>query len=217
MAGSPLSALRRVATIVGAVALVGYPVAVFFALQRFSPRVAALLLLAVMLPSAIARLRSYDRAAMRSLALVPVVAATLLVLSAVLGSTRFALLLPAAINATLLVAFATTLVRPPPIIERFARLVVDDLSEAELRWCRGWTWGWSAFFFVNGGVALALALGGSLLAWTTWTGLVGYIAMGTLFGIEYTLRKRRFGRFGDHALDRFLRWSFRTLRLSHPP
>jgi uncharacterized membrane protein len=209
MAGSALPVLRRLATIAGAVALVGYPVAVWFALDTFSPRVAVLLLLAVMLPSAIARLRSVDRAAVRSLALVPVVAAALLVVAALLGSTRFALLLPAAINATLLVAFASTLVRGPPLIERFARLTVDDLTEAELRWCRAWTWAWSAFFVVNGGIALTLALSGSLWAWTTYNGLIGYIAMGTLFGIEYTVRKYRFGRLGDHALDRLLRWSFR--------
>ena len=121
-----------------------------------------------------------------------------------LGSTRFALLLPVAINATLLVAFASTLFRGPPLIERFARLTVNDLSEAELRWCRGWTIAWSAFFVVNGGVALALALAGSLWAWTAYNGLVSYIAMGMLFGIEYTVRKYRFGRFGDHALDRML-------------
>lgn len=206
--------LRRVPTIVGAVALVGYPVAVFFALDTFSPRIAALILLAVMLPSAIARLRGLDRAAMRSLAVVPIVAASLLVLAVVLGSTRFALLLPAAINATLLVAFASTLLRGPPLIERFARLQVSDLSEAELRWCRGWTIAWSIFFVVNGGIALALALRGSLWAWTAYNGLVGYIAMGTLFGIEYTVRKYRFGRLGDHALDRLLRWCFRTVRPS---
>jgi uncharacterized membrane protein len=217
MAGLALPALRRIATIAGAVVLIGYPVAVWFALGSFSPRVAALLLLAVMLPSAIARLRRFDRAAMRSLALVPVVAAALLLLAAVLGSTHFALLLPAAINATLLFAFASTLWRGPPIIERFARLTVDDLTEAELRWCRGWTFGWSAFFVVNGGIALTLALAGSLWAWTTYNGLIGYIAMGMLFGIEYTVRKYRFGRLGDHALDRLLRRSFRTVRATEHP
>jgi uncharacterized membrane protein len=213
MATAARPALRHLASIVGAVALVGYPVAVFFALDAFSPRVAVLLLLCVMLPSAVARVRSFNRAAMRSLAVVPIVAAALLLLAAALGSTRFALLLPAAINGTLLVAFATTLVRDPPIIERFARLTVDDLNDAELRWCRGWTWGWSAFFLVNGGIALALALWGSLWAWTVYNGLVGYIAMGMLFGIEYTVRKYRFGRWGDHALDRTLRRLFGT---AHP-
>lgn len=209
-------ALRRAASIVGAVALVGYPVAAWFLLGSFSPRVAALLLLTVMAPSAIARLRGLDRAAMRSLALVPIVAATILLLAALIGSTRFTLLLPTAINATLFVAFAPTLWRGPPLVERFARLTVSDLGEAELRWCRSWTFVWSIFFVVNGGIALALALGGSLFAWTAYTGIVGYIAMGMLFGIEYTVRKYRFGRLGDHALDRSLRWLFRTVRPTEP-
>jgi uncharacterized membrane protein len=76
---------------------------------------------------------------------------------------------------------------------------------------------WSAFFVVNGGIALALAVGGWLLAWAAYNGVVGYIAMGMLFGIEYTVRKYRFGRLGDHALDRGLRWIFSTVRPTERP
>jgi uncharacterized membrane protein len=148
---------------------------------------------------------------------VPVVAALLLVLAVVLGSSTSAMLLPTAINATLLVTFAATLPNGPPMIERFARLVVDDLSDAELRWCRAWTWIWVGFFAVNGSVALGLTLWASLPVWTAYNGVIGYMAMGMLFGIEYTVRKFRFGRLGDHVLDRALARAFRTVRKREAP
>ena len=62
----------------------------------------------------------------------------------------------------------------------------------------------AAFFLVNGGIALALARLPTMDAWTTYNGLVAYLLMGTMFGVEYSVRKYRFGRLGTHALDRLL-------------
>ncbi|MCA9707283.1 MAG: hypothetical protein KDK70_15630 [Myxococcales bacterium] len=203
------------ASVTFGVAAVGYPIAAYFAFRHLSPRVASAVLLAVFVPAAVSRLSARTRAALAPLALLPVLTVVLLLASAALGSTGLALLVPGLINATLLLSFGATLVWGPPIIERFARLQVDDLTPAELRWCRGWTWGWSAFFLVNGGIALALARLPTMDAWTTYNGLVAYLLMGTMFGVEYSVRKYRFGRLGTHALDRLLRRTFEALGRSH--
>ncbi|MEM9457076.1 MAG: hypothetical protein AAGF11_23055 [Myxococcota bacterium] len=210
---------KRIASIASSVvfgvALVGYPVVAYFAFRHLSPRVASAVLLVVFIPAAVSRLSARSRAALAPLAMLPLVTVGLLLGSAALGSTGLALLVPVLVNATLLLAFGATLVSGPPMIERFARLQVDDLQPAELRWCRGWTLGWSAFFLVNGSIALYLSQLPTMEAWTTYNGLVAYILMGTMFGVEYSVRKYRFGRLGTHLLDRILRRTFEAL--GHPP
>lgn len=205
-----------IASVLFGVAVVGYPVAAYFAFRHLSPKMAAAVLLAVFIPAAISRLGARTRAALAPLAMLPLLTVGLLLGSAVLGSARLALLVPVLISATLLVAFALTLFRGPPMIERFARLQVDDLAPAELRWCLAWTWGWSAFFLVNGTIALVLSLQPTMDAWTTYNGLVAYALMGTMFGVEYSIRKYRFGRLGTHPLDRLLRRAFEAFGHTSP-
>jgi len=208
--------------------MVAYPVGVYLAFTRLSPAAAAGLLALLFVPAVVTRLRrpgteARQRAgpaalrALAPLALLPLATVGLLLAAAALGSAAPALLVPVAVNTGLLLAFGSTLWRGPPMIERFARLQVEDLGDAELRWCRGWTWGWSAFFVINGTTALVLALRLDLEAWATYNGLVAYALMGMLFAAEYVLRKRRFGRLGDHLLDRLLRRAFARLRTGASP
>jgi len=98
------------------------------------------------------------------------------------------------------------------MIERFARLQVQDLSAAELGWCRRWTFIWCAFFTANGLAALALALAAPLAWWTLYNGLLAYGLIGLLCAGEYVLRKRRFGRFSDTLPDRLLATLLRRRR-----
>ena len=160
-------------------------------------------------PVALGRLRSLfrdtDRSAVKTMAIVPVVAFTAFGLGALLDSAGFVLAAPVAINGVLLAAFGSTLRSGSrPMIERFARLTVNDLAEAELRWCRGWTWAWTLFFVSNGAIAAALAVAAPLSWWTVYNGLIAYVLMGLMFAAEYVPRKLRFGRWGDHLLDRVL-------------
>jgi uncharacterized membrane protein len=119
---------------------------------------------------------------------------------------------PVLINAGLLATFAATLRRPPPMIERFARLQDPDLRPAEVAWCRLWTWLWRGYFTVNACISALHATRGSLWSWTTYNGLVSYLIAGTLFGVEYSIRKYRFGRLGVHWLDRSLGRIFSVFR-----
>jgi uncharacterized membrane protein len=189
--------------VVGVVAVVAYPVAVWLGLSRLAIRPLALVLLAVLLPTQLARLR-LDRRQILSLLPVPAGVAALLVLAAVVEDRRFVLSLPVLVNAVLLTGFAASL-RSVPLVERFARAQVgDDLSAGEVRYCRTVTLVWSAFFLGNALVSLALALFGTVAAWTLWCGLLSYVAMGCLFAAELVVRKVRFRRLGPGPLDRLL-------------
>lgn len=220
-----MRALGIAAGVLTGVALVAYPMFVFWAFTHWEPRYASLALLAVLAPVALMRLRaltkgnaavpdpcSGDDTARRSpgqqvkaLAVIPLVAFTAFALGAVLNNAGFVLAAPVAINVVLLGAFGSTLRRgSEPMIERFARLTVHDLQPGEQRWCRGWTVVWCAFFAMNASTAAALALWAPLSWWTVYNGLIAYLLMGVLFAAEYVPRKRKFGRLGGHPLDRVL-------------
>lgn len=177
------------------IAVVAYPVVVWLGLREQSPRLIAAVLLCVMAPVAAWRLRKSNREAMRGLAIVPLVTVVVLSLSAALDTAGFLLAVPVVINTIFLCVFGATLrARSVPMIERFARLQVADLSPEQQAWCRLWTVIWCVFFAANATTALVLALTAPLAWWATWNGLVAYVLMGILFAVEWTVRRRRFHR-----------------------
>lgn len=194
VAAGPTGGGRAALRIAGAAAVILYPPLVWLGLSQGSPRTAALVLLACVVPAAVLKLRGSDRAALRGLAYLPLITVALLVLGAALDSAGFVLAVPSAINAGFLLAFGSTL-RPgvQPMVERFARLTLDDPTAEQRAWCRLWTWIWCAFFVVNGSIAAGLALWAELPLWATYNGLVAYLLSGSLLATEWVLRRRRFG------------------------
>lgn len=194
---SRLRVLLHIAAIAGAV---GYPLIVYTGLTRLGARSSAWMLLALALMHTILRSLQLQRVAWRSAPAIPLCASAFL-----LDDQRYVLATPVLINAALFATFFSTLRGPVPLVERFARMQVRDLSAEERVYCRSVTKLWSAFFVFNGGTAGALALLGSLELWTLYTGLVSYILVGLLAASEYTVRKYRFGRYGNGLHDRMLR------------
>lgn len=99
-------------------------------------------------------------------------------------------LYPLLINAVMLSVFAYTLISPPSMIERFARLREPDLPAQAIAYTRRVTQVWCGFFIINGLIALATALWASEAAWSLYNGLIAYLLMGLLFGGEYLFRLR---------------------------
>lgn len=185
-----------------AVFAIAYPMIVYLGLTRLGTRFAACGLVAVSVVHTIVQSRQRQRIAWRNLLVLPLCLAAFW-----LDDRRYMLAMPVLMNSALFAMFFGSLygTSAVPICERFARMQVPDLTLAEQVYCRSITKVWSAFFVVNGGIAAALAVLGKLDAWTLYTGLIAYILIGTLAGTEYTVRKYRFGRYGDGPLDRMLR------------
>jgi len=97
-------------------------------------------------------------------------------------------LYPVLMNLTLLIAFSASLVRAPSVIEQFARVLEPDLPASGVRYTWWVTLTWSVFFLLNGLIALWVALTGSWGAWGLYNGVIAYIAMAVLFGVEYAVR-----------------------------
>ena len=194
--------------IVSAILGLAYPVAIYLALQRWEPRQVALLGLALLaLRTALVsrrRLISYARA----LAGPALAVGATLALAALLNHPLALLLTPPAVSFALLASFAQSLRGPMPVIERFARIVVPDLSDEEIAYCRTTTLVWCAFFALNGCIEVGLALGARIEVWTLYTGLVSYLLIGTLFAAEFVYRHWRFRRYVGAPTDVVLRKIF---------
>ena len=162
---------------------VAYPLAVYYGLQHVSPRIMAAAL------AAIIGLRLLTDRQRRFLP----VGLVLLVFSAVaiwrddLTTLR---LYPVLVNLVMLGLFSWTLLFPPSLIERLARLKEPDLPPSGVRYTRRVTQVWCGFFVLNGSIAAYTALYSSLATWTLYNGLISYLLMGTLFGGEFLLRLR---------------------------
>lgn len=160
-----------------------YPLVVYLALGRFEPRWLALLLLALALLRAIAT--------RQAVWLVAAAGAAVLALMATIFNQALPLkLYPALVNAVMLAVFAASLIFPPSVVERIARLTEPDLPPRAVIYTRRVTQIWCVFFVVNGSLALSTALWASDRTWALYNGGIAYVLMGGLFGIEWLVRQR---------------------------
>ena len=97
---------------------------------------------------------------------------------------------PAIINAAMLLLFSWSLLSPPSLIERLARIQHPDLPPEGIVYTRRVTQIWCVFFTVNGSIAFATALWSSFELWSLYNGLIAYLLMGILLGGEYIVRKK---------------------------
>ena len=97
---------------------------------------------------------------------------------------------PVAVNATMLVLFGLSYLSPPTIIERFAALKEPELNAVAIAYCRKVTLVWCVFFVINGSLATMTAWWANMDVWTLYNGLISYLLMGLLFGVEWIVRQR---------------------------
>lgn len=196
-------------TLLRVVAFLAYPLLVFATLRWESPRRIAGILLALLVA------RMLLLSSQRSLAYIrvvswPVFAFLCAIAIAAIWNTPLSLLLaPALGSVALLVTFARSLSGTrESVVEGFARAQLGELGEAEIRYCRRVTAVWCAFFLCNALVTAILAFRGALELWTLHTGLIAYIGMGTLIGVEYCYRQWRFRRYLGAPTDPLFRFLF---------
>jgi uncharacterized membrane protein len=172
-----------------ALSWVAYPLLILFGLRFAEPRYVALLLAACVLlrrsRGAARLLASLSRAESAVLAGLLLLAGA----SAAANSEWLLRLYPAAVNLGLLTLFGLSLIFPPTMIERFARLGEPDLPRAAVRYTRRVTQVWCLFFVGNGAIALYTALYAGRDAWALYNGCIAYLLMGALFGGEWLVRR----------------------------
>ena len=186
---------------------IAYPVLIYAGLTVARPRTLAVILAVLLVAHGVVTWRQRGLVQVSHLVLLPVVGVLLL---AGLGNQGQVLLLlvPALINAALLIAFGRTLLWGRPMVETFARLRGRELADEEVVYCRLVTGLWCLFFAVNGGVSLWLALDARLGWWTVYTGAVSYVLIGVLFMAEMVYRYWRFRPYDGSVTDPIFRGIF---------
>ncbi len=174
-----------------------YPIGVFYGLQLQDTRLVALVALAAIVTGALLAVQQGRREHFWAILRVPLAVTATVIVAFALDDSRFILAVPVVISAALFLGFAASLRKGVSIVERIARAVDPELSQAKASYCRQVTAVWCVFFAANGAVAGALALFAPLEYWTVYTGLIAYVLIGALFGAEYAYRTLRFGGHGD--------------------
>lgn len=164
------------------------PALIYFGLHYWEPKLVGVLLFALLI------LR-HRAAAGRFLRGVPPTEIALLAGLALFSLAIFASnsetllrLYPALMTWGVAAIFARSLIQPPSVIERIARLQEPDLPPAGVAYTRRVTQVWLFFLLANGGVALATVFAGREI-WMLWNGLVSYLLMGALFTGEWLYRR----------------------------
>jgi len=169
-----------------------YPVGIYCALVWFEPRIVAGALIVILL----LRRRVYAQRYFRELSWTSrVILAALLALflGALFENDETLLrLYPALLSGAFLLVFGLSLVNPPTVVERLARLRNPDLTASGVRYTRQVTQVWCLFFVLNGLIAAWTAVWGSRELWAVYTGFISYVAMGLLFAGEWVVRRRLF-------------------------
>lgn len=167
-----------------------YPLAIWLGHGELEPRLfAGLLLLA-----ALTRLWTWETGSAGRWWLA---GALLLAVATLWGNAWMPLkLYPVLVSGVMLGVFGYSLMSPPSLVERIARMKEPNLPDAAIPYTRRVTQVWCVFFVFNGLVALATALWASPAIWSLYNGMISYVLMGMLFGGEYLVRMRFRRRYG---------------------
>lgn len=180
--------MKSVLQAVLALAIMAYPIGVYFGLARIGVVPIACLLAALAL-ARMALVRRERRLRIAS-SLALVVALAVAVASALTRDSAWLRYYPMLINLTALTVFGWSLLHPPSVIEQLARLHTPQLPAEGVAWTRAVTRVWCAFFVLNGSVAWYTARFATLQTWTLYNGFIAYLLIGLLLGGEFLLRPR---------------------------
>ena len=163
---------------------VAYPFVIYFGLRILPPGFFAFGLLALIALRLARGRKQGDRKTLPYL----IAAVALLVLAArspMIGLKAY----PVLVSLALAAAFAYSLLRPPTIVEQFARIRHPDLPLDVNSYLRKVTVAWLTFFLINATISAMTAITGSLKLWTLYNGFISYLAIGVMFAAEFLIRQ----------------------------
>jgi uncharacterized membrane protein len=197
--------LKKIFGILFAIIILTYPALIYFGIQHFSPRVVSLIIILCL----ILRLFSSSTNRLAKMASpVILVGLTLCIVSALLDNKVYMQYLPVIYSVFLFIAFGSTLLRPPSMIEVFARSVAPSLSHKEVSYCRTITFIWVIFFVANGLISTVTICCAAFKFWAYYNGFISYVLMSLIFLSEFLYRHWKFRRYVGLPTDRFLKKIF---------
>lgn len=176
--------MRLFLQVITSIALLGYPLVVYFGLNYLPIGTMAITLCVLLILRLVVQKQHVNSM------IVPVILGIgLTATSAIAKRHDWLLYYPVVINLSMLALFAYSLKLGPCMIERFARLKEPNLSNEATPYLKKITLIWCGLFVFNGTVALYTACYASLEVWTLYNGLIAYLLIGSLLGGEWLYRK----------------------------
>lgn len=180
--------IMRLLTILSALALIAYPVAVYYGINRWGITTVGALLAVFFIVRIIAAKQTQLKELKYIGWLSGGVGITLILLGTLFRQQGLLLYYPVIVNILMLGLFSSSLWQQQSLIERLARLQEPDLPASGIRYTRNVTKIWCVFFIINGAIALITCFM-PLHIWTLYNGFISYLLAGSLFGIEWLCRQ----------------------------
>lgn len=193
----------RALTMLSAIALLAYPLAVFYGLSRWGLGVVAGLLAFLFLLRIIVGNQTQLRELKYVAWLSGATGIVLTLLGTVFQQEGWFTFYPVVVNTLMLALFGMSLWQKETLVERLARLQEPNLPISGVQYTRKVTKVWCVFFVVNGSIALYTCFQ-PLAIWTLYNGLISYLAAGSLFIIEFIVRffvREEMTPQSNHKLD----------------
>ncbi|MEZ5482227.1 MAG: hypothetical protein R3E73_08595 [Porticoccaceae bacterium] len=172
-------------------AFILYPLLVYLGLRSFEPRLISFMLVVVI------GIRFVSGGKTEKTLIYWAVAASLSVGFTLLTGSRYGLLFyPVLINITFLCLFLASLLNPPSIIEKLARLKDPDIPHSAIPYTRKVTIVWCYFFFINGAIAFITVYLNEYW-WLLYNGLISYLLIALLVTGEMLFRRKIIERRHD--------------------
>lgn len=163
---------------------IGYPFMVYWGLQNYDAKLLLPLILILL------ALRWQTGIGVAEHKVIGITLLGILVIAMVWGSQLSLKFYPVLMNLGFLALFASSLLSPPSIVERLARVKEPELSPEAVTYTQKVTLVWSVFFLFNGTIAAVTAVWGSDEVWMLYNGFIAYLLIGGLAGGEWLVRQR---------------------------
>ena len=161
-----------------------YPFMVYWGLQNYDAKLLLPLLLIIL------ALRWLTGTGVSEHKVVIITLLGIIIIALVWGSQLSLKFYPVLMNLGFLTLFASSLLSPPTIVERLAKIKEPDLPPEVVVYTRKVTQVWSMFFLFNGIAAAITALWSSDEVWMLYNGFIAYLLIGGLAGGEWLVRQR---------------------------
>ena len=162
---------------------IAYPFMIYWGLQYYQASNLLLLLLILLALRWVASSKKFESIVLLAILI------TVVTIAFTWGHQLGLKFYPAMVNLGFLILFGSSLVFPPSMVERLARIQDPNLSPEGVAYTRKVTWIWSIFFVLNGSIAAATAVWASNEVWTLYNGLIAYLLIGILACGERVVRQ----------------------------
>lgn len=166
-----------------------YPVGVYFGLQYLEPKYIALGLSCVVILRVLLS-KKISASHQKFITFCSLIIVGIILFHSILSTSSLGLkLYPVFMSLLFLSVFSYSIIKPPTIIEQFARLQDPDLPQEAIGYTKKITIIWCAFFVFNAMVSGYTVFFVTTEVWTLYNGLISYLLMGLLFVGEILYRK----------------------------